>query len=86
MGALLDFAVIALAVMVTGSLFMLAWTLGVSTPLTLQRARTDLVVARLTLARAERRLLSVVEAVHRRQLAGAGGVSAGPGTGAGVPS
>jgi len=66
-GDLLDLAVIALAVMVSVSLLMLAWTLGVSTPLALRRARTDLIVARLTLARAERRLLSVVAAVHERQ-------------------
>lgn len=66
MGPLLDLAVVALAVMVCVSLALLAWTLGVSVPLALRRARTDLVVARLTLARAERRLQVTVDAVHRR--------------------
>jgi hypothetical protein len=65
-GPLLDLAVVALAVMVCVSLALLAWTLGVSVPLALRRARTDLVVARLTLARAERRLQVTVDAVHRR--------------------
>ena len=65
-GDLLDIAVVALAVLVCGSMLLLAWTLGVSIPLALRRARTDLVVARLTLARAERRLQATVDAVHRR--------------------
>jgi hypothetical protein len=48
--------VIALAVVVCGSLCLLAWTLGVTTPRAIDRSRTDLIVARLRLVRAERRL------------------------------
>jgi hypothetical protein len=55
-GPLLDLPVVALAVTVCGSLLLLAWTLGVSTPRAIGRSRTDLIVARLRLARAERRL------------------------------
>jgi hypothetical protein len=65
-GPLLDLAVVALAVMVCGSLVLLAWTLGVSTPRALRRSRTDLVVARLQLTRAERRLRETVDEVRRR--------------------
>jgi hypothetical protein len=69
-GPLLDLAVVALAVMVCGSLVLLAWTLGVSAPRALRRGRTDLVVARLELTRAERRLRETVSEARRRARAG----------------
>jgi hypothetical protein len=69
-GDLLDFAVIALAGMVCVSLLLLAWTLGVSIPLAVRRFRVELVVARLTLARAERRLQSAADDVRRRSRQG----------------
>jgi hypothetical protein len=78
-GDLLDFAVIALAGMVCVSLALLAWTLGVSIPLAVRRFRIELVVARLTLARAERRLQSAADDVRRRSRpagAGSGGAAA----------
>lgn len=66
MGPLLDLAVVALAVMVCGSLVLLAWTLGVSTPRALRRFRTELFAARLQVTRAERRLRETVEEARRR--------------------
>ena len=66
MGPLLDLAVVALAVMVCGSLVLLAWTLGVSTPRALRRGRTELFVARLQVTRAERRLRDAIDEVRRR--------------------
>jgi hypothetical protein len=78
-GPLLDLAVIALAGMVCVSLALLAWTLGVSIPLAVGRARIELVVARLTLARAERRLQSAADDVRRRARpagTGSGGAAA----------
>ena len=56
MGSILDLAVIAVAILVTITLGLLAWTLGVSTTRALRRARRDLLLARLELATAERRL------------------------------
>jgi hypothetical protein len=53
---ILDLTVIALAVFVTGSLGLLAWTLGVSAVRSTRRGRQEVVLARLGLARAERRL------------------------------
>jgi hypothetical protein len=70
-GPLLDLAVVALAVMVCGSLVLLAWTLGVSTPRALRRFRTELFVARLQVTRAERRLRETVEEARRRRPAAA---------------
>jgi hypothetical protein len=55
-GSILDLAVIAVAILVTITLGLLAWTLGVSTTRALRRARRDLLLARLELATAERRL------------------------------
>ena len=56
MGSILDLAVIAVAILVTITLALLAWTLGVSAPRALRGARRDLLLARLQLATAERRL------------------------------
>lgn len=56
MGSILDLAVIAVAILVTITLGLLAWTLGVSTTRALRRGRRDLLLARLELATAERRL------------------------------
>ena len=56
MGSILDLAVIAVAILVCTTLGLLAWTLGVSTTRALRRARRDLLLARLQLATAERRL------------------------------
>jgi hypothetical protein len=55
-GSILDVAVIAVAILVSVTLGLLAWTLGVSTTRALRRARRDLLLARLQLATAERRL------------------------------
>jgi hypothetical protein len=65
-GPLLDLAVVALAVMVCGSLVLLAWTLGVSTPRALRRSRRELFAARLQVTRAERRLRETVDEVRQR--------------------
>ena len=56
MGSILDVAVIAVAILVSVTLGLLAWTLGVSTTRALRRARRDLLLARLQIATAERRL------------------------------
>jgi hypothetical protein len=55
-GSILDLAVIAVAILLCTTLGLLAWTLGVSTTRALRRARRDLLLARLRLATAERRL------------------------------
>jgi hypothetical protein len=55
-GPILDLAVVALAVMVGGTLVILAWTLGVAIPAALRRTRADIVDARLRLVVVERRL------------------------------
>jgi hypothetical protein len=54
--AILDLAVVALALVVCGTLGLLAWTLGVTVPAAARRARDDVARARLRLADAERRL------------------------------
>lgn len=56
MGSILDVAVIAVAILVSVTLGLLAWTLGVSTTRALRRTRHDLLLARLQMATAERRL------------------------------
>lgn len=56
MGSILDLAVIAVAILVCTTLGLLAWTLGVSTTRALRRVRRDILLARLELAMAERRL------------------------------
>jgi hypothetical protein len=74
-GPLLDLAVVALAVMVCGSLLLLAWTLGVSTPRALRRFRRELFAARLQVTRSERRLRNAVEEARRRRPAATAGDS-----------
>jgi hypothetical protein len=59
--SILDLAVVALAVMVCGTLGLLAWTLGVAVPAAAWRARRDIAEQRLRLAIAERRLRSLTE-------------------------
>ena len=56
MGSILDLAVIAVALLVSITLGLLAWTLGVSTTRALRRVRRDILLARLQVAVAERRL------------------------------
>jgi type II secretory pathway pseudopilin PulG len=48
--------VIAVAILVSITLGLLAWSLGVSTTRALRRVRRDILLARLQLATAERRL------------------------------
>ena len=67
MGDLLDLAVVALAVMVCGSLLLLAWTLGVSISKALRQFRRDIFAARLQVIRSERRLRDAVEEARRRR-------------------
>jgi len=55
-GSILDVAVIAVAILVSITLGLLAWTLGWSTTRALRRTRRDLLLARLAVATAERRL------------------------------
>ena len=47
MGSILDLAVIAVAILVSITLGLLAWTLGVSTTRALRRLRRDILLARL---------------------------------------
>lgn len=56
MGPLLDLAVVALAIMVSGSLALLAWTLGVGGVRAVRDARRQLIRTRLQLSRLERQL------------------------------
>jgi hypothetical protein len=55
-GALLDLAVVILAVAVTISLALLAWTFAVSAARSAQRARESVLQRRLAMAGTERRL------------------------------
>ena len=59
--AILDLAVIALAVMVFGTLGLLAWTLGVTVPGAARRARQDVSRARAQVAEVEGRLRALAE-------------------------
>ncbi|HEX2195056.1 MAG TPA: hypothetical protein VHK63_08900 [Candidatus Limnocylindria bacterium] len=61
MASILDLAVVALALMVGGTLGLLAWTLGITIPVAARRARADVLRARLEVAAAERRLRELVE-------------------------
>jgi hypothetical protein len=61
---ILDLTVIALAVLVTGTLCLLGWTLGVTAVRAVSRGRREVVVARLHLAQTERRLRT--DAAHAR--------------------
>lgn len=62
MGAILDMAVIAVAVLVCISLVLLAWTLGVSITNAMRRARASVIDGRLELATMERRLRQAMRA------------------------
>jgi hypothetical protein len=59
--SILDLAVVALAVMVCGTLGLLAWTLGITVPNAARRARRDVADQRARLAVAERRLRRLTE-------------------------
>ncbi len=61
MASILDLAVVALAVMVCGTLGLLAWTLGITVPVAALRARRDIAIQRARLAQAERRLRSLTK-------------------------
>jgi len=59
--SILDLAVIALAVMVCGTLGLLAWTLGIAIPNAVRHAQADVLRNRLRTVVAERRLRSVMQ-------------------------
>ena len=59
--AILDLAVLALAVVVCGSLCLLAWTLDVTVPAAARRARHDVSRARSQVTEAEGRLRRLTE-------------------------
>lgn len=61
MASILDLAVVALAVMVCGTLGLLAWTLGITVPIAARRARRKVADQRARLAVAERRLRRLTE-------------------------
>lgn len=61
MASILDLAVVALAVMVCGTLGLLAWTLGITVPIAARRARRNVADQRARLAVAERRLRRLTE-------------------------
>jgi hypothetical protein len=63
--SILDLAVIALAVMVCGTLGLLAWTVGITLPNTLRRVRRDVLRARLATVVVERRLRTLAGAAGR---------------------
>ena len=67
MASILDLAVVALAVMVCGTLGLLAWTLGITIPGTARRARRDVLHARYRVAVAERRLRRLSESARSDQ-------------------
>jgi hypothetical protein len=54
---MLDLAVVGLALLVSGTLMLLAWTLGVSAVSAVRKARHRIILTRLQLAMAERQLL-----------------------------
>lgn len=64
MGLILDVAVLAIVVVVIGSLALLTWTLGVSGARSVRQARTDVAAARAAVARAERRIIRLARADH----------------------
>jgi len=57
-GLILDLAVVALAMVVIGSLALLAWTLGVSAVRSVRREHAAVVGARRSVARSESRLVA----------------------------
>jgi hypothetical protein len=60
-GLILDLAVVALALVVIGSLALLAWTLGVSAVRSVRRGRESVAEARRTAAESEVRLVAEAE-------------------------
>jgi len=60
-GLILDLAVAALALVVIGSLALLAWTLGVSAVRSVRRGRTSVAEARRSAAESEVRLAAAAE-------------------------
>jgi hypothetical protein len=63
-GLLLDVALLALAVIVCGSLLLLAWTLAITGPESVRRDRAKVAVARERLSLAERRMAHEGEALR----------------------
>jgi hypothetical protein len=63
-GLILDLAVAALALVVIGSLALLAWTLGVSAVRSVRRGRESVTEARRSVAESEARLATVAEAAR----------------------
>lgn len=61
MGLILDLAVVALALVVIGSLALLAWTLGVSAVRSVRRGRESVAEARSSAAASEVRLVGAAE-------------------------
>lgn len=59
MASILDLAVIALAVMVCGTLWLLAWTVGITLPGAMRHARREVLQARLAAVLLERRIRSL---------------------------
>jgi len=60
-GLILDLAVVALALVVIGSLALLAWTLGVSAVRSVRRGRATVTEARRSAAESEARLIAGAE-------------------------
>ncbi len=58
MGLILDLAVVALAMVVIGSLALLAWTLGVSAVRSVRREQAAVVSARRSVVQTESRLVA----------------------------
>ncbi len=54
---MLDLAVVGLAILVSGTLLLLAWTLGVSAVEAVHRARHRIILTRLQLTMLERQML-----------------------------
>lgn len=65
MASILDLAVIALAVMVCGTLWLLAWTVGITIPGALRRTRGDVLRARLATLGLERRIRTLAASIRR---------------------
>jgi ABC-type enterochelin transport system permease subunit len=63
--SILDLAVIALAVMVCGTLGLLAWTLGIAVPNAVRHAQADVLRARLRMVVAERRTRAAMQPNRR---------------------
>ncbi|HSJ00242.1 MAG TPA: hypothetical protein VLA59_07645 [Patescibacteria group bacterium] len=61
MGLILDLAVVALALVVIGSLALLAWTLGVSAVRSVRRGRASMAEARQSAAESEVHLTAAAE-------------------------